>query len=127
MPMDQNKCFSDILAVKGGIVIAITDLIQAFNKKNYNEIISAFGTLITVVLKVKDKAVSCNFTNLAVSLASLGTNIGIVKFALTVITHISGSIEDIEELSNCVISMNSEKTGVAVGHLFKLLLGYSSN
>ena len=126
-PIAENKCFSDILAVKGDIVIAVTDIINAFKNKNIGDILPAIEKLINVVLKVKDSAVNCNFVKLAASLASLGTKIGIAKLGMTVVTHISATIGDIKDLSSAIITKDSEKTGVAIGHLFKLLLNYSTN
>jgi len=127
VPMSENKCFHDILSVKGDIVSAVTDIVNAFKNKSFDNILPAIEKLIDLVFKSKDSAVSCNFVQLATSLAALGTKVGIMKFGMTVITHISGTIGDIKDFSTAIIAKDSEKTGVAIGHLFKLLLNYSTN
>ena len=124
VPIDQNKCSTDIVTVKSGIVKVFTDLFVAL--KTRTGIVEAIQEVIALTVHLKNLDLNCKFTDLSNDLISLSTKAGITKLALRITTHLPSVLGDVKGTVTNFELKEFRKAGVNFGALTKVTLKYST-
>jgi hypothetical protein len=70
VPIEKNKCYKDISIIKGDIILAFKEVLNAI-MNNRSEIISSLTKVVDLLMEHKDISSYCRFGKLGISIGFL--------------------------------------------------------
>ena len=124
VPYAENRCKNDVAGFDNEIVEVFTDLINAFRSRD--NIIDAIEKTVDLITKLQPLDDNCRFTQLATSLVSLSTKVGIARLVYNLTYNYKGSWEAMKGIYDSYETNDWRTGGVMAGKLLKLGLNYST-
>jgi hypothetical protein len=120
----KNKCYKDISIIKGDIILAFKEVLNAI-MNNRSEIISSLTKVVDLLMEHKDISSYCRFGKLGISIGFLYSKLSLT-YTYNIYKEWTQIVEHVKGFYNGFESNNLNQSGRELGFLVKIVFEYST-